>query len=100
MHSQATLTSPDARLPLETGPIPRYLTQLLTLLATESASSAEPLGPCLEFLLKHGVLSTLVKLVVQDEPLGVRCETIKWFGKAIVELDESFLVHSAVNKPL
>ncbi|ORY73434.1 Retinoic acid induced 16-like protein-domain-containing protein [Leucosporidium creatinivorum] len=97
---QATLTSPDARLPLATSPIPRLLDQLLVHLSAGYSSASEPLGPCLEHLLKNAVLSTLVKLAVQDDPAGVRCEVIKWFGRAIVDLDESFLVHSAVNKPL
>jgi hypothetical protein len=83
-----------------TSPIPRLLSQLLVHLAAGYSSTSEPLGPCLEHLLKNALLSTLVKLAVQDEPPGMRCEVIKWFAKAIVELDESFLVHSAVNKPL
>lgn len=99
-RAQATLSSPESRLPLANGPAPHYLHQIVELLAAETPPADEPMGPCLEHLLKNALLSTLVKLVVADDPPSVRCEVIKWFGKAIVELHESFLVHSAVNKPL
>lgn len=84
----------------------QLLQQLLELLSNETSStttySSSPgsLGPCLEFILKSGVLSTLSKLVLKDEPVGVRAEVIKWYGQAIVELDEMFLIHSAVSTPL
>lgn len=92
------------RLALGQSLIQRHLGQLLSLLSAESSSPAlsspDSLGPCLEFLLKNGILATLVKLAAKDDPPGARAEVIRWYGRAIVELDESFLVHSAVSKPL
>lgn len=84
--------------------IPALLDQLLALLIAESSTNSrtmatDALGPCLEFLLKNEVLSILVKLT-HSNPNGARGELVSWFARAITELDESFLVHSAVHKPL
>lgn len=61
--------------------------------------ATDALGPCLEFLLKFEVLSILQKLTY-DNANGSRGELVSWFARAIAGLDESFLVHSAVHKPL
>lgn len=81
--------------------IARQLDQMLALLSYESsASTTEPLGTCLEHVLREGVLSTLVKHVSEDKVPDFRVEFTNWIGRAIVELDETFLTHGAVNKPL
>ena len=80
--------------------VARQLDYLLNLLSSETASAGEPLGPCLELVLRQGVLSTLVKHASRDQPSGFRAEVTKWIGRAVVELDETFLTHGAVNKPL
>lgn len=54
----------------------------------------------MEYLLQHGILATLGELVLRDGPLGIRVEMINWYGEAIVELDEGFLIHKTVSHPL
>jgi hypothetical protein len=77
------------------------LGQLLAILKVEETSKEDGLlGPCIESALREGMLRVLVDLVEKDQPKGVRLELVKWFSRAVVELDEGFLAHSAVNKPL
>ncbi|GAA5940265.1 uncharacterized protein JCM15063_002583 [Sporobolomyces koalae] len=78
------------------------LSQVLAILQVESVAKQDgaALGPCLEYALKEGLFKTLVDLVEVDDPPGVRFELVEWFSRAIVELDEGFLAHGAVNKPL
>lgn len=77
------------------------LGQLLAILKVEATAKEDGiLGPCIEYALREATFKTLVKLVEKDEPKGVRLELVRWFSRAVVELDEGFLAHSAVNKPL
>ncbi|GAA5889919.1 hypothetical protein JCM5296_003649 [Sporobolomyces johnsonii] len=96
------LASPtDARSPGAIATVSRLLAQLLAILRVEAAAAAdESLGPCFEFALREAAFATLVELVEKDDPEGMRAELVRWYSKAIVDLDESFLAHSAVNKPL
>ncbi|SCV68547.1 BQ2448_668 [Microbotryum intermedium] len=82
-----------------------HLLQLLKneqfLLHTTTRTGDQGLGPCLEHLLKHAILASLVKLVMHgQQPRGLRICLIEWVNKAIHQLDERFLIHGAVNKPL
>ncbi|KDE05432.1 hypothetical protein MVLG_04227 [Microbotryum lychnidis-dioicae p1A1 Lamole] len=83
-----------------------HLLQLLkseqTLLQSSTRTGDSPaLGPCLEHLLKHAILASLVKLVLEgQQPRGVRTRFIEWINRVIHQLDEGFLIHGAVNKPL
>lgn len=97
---QATWTAPAEHAPATATNFARQLDQILWLLESESPAADEPLGPCLEYLLKRGLLLSLVKYASKDEPAGIRCELIKWMGRAVVQLDEGFLTHAAVNQPL
>lgn len=97
--SQNALVSPETDQSL----VPALLDQLLALLIAESSSNplamtTDALGPCLEFLLKNEVLHILVKLT--HNSTGARGDLVRWFASAISGLEESFLVHSAVHKPL
>lgn len=77
------------------------LSQLLAILRVESAAKEDGmLGPCIDYALREATFGTLVELVEKDEPAGVRLELVRWFGRAIVELDEGFLAQNGVNKPL
>ncbi|GAA5846957.1 hypothetical protein JCM3766R1_004028 [Sporobolomyces carnicolor] len=77
------------------------LSQLLAILRVESAAKEDGmLGPCIDYALREATFRTLVELVEKDEPAGVRLELVRWFGRAIVELDEGFLAQNGVNKPL
>ncbi|GAA5938569.1 hypothetical protein JCM10213_006969 [Rhodosporidiobolus nylandii] len=80
----------------------RLLGELLRTLKAEqgSASSTSPLGTCTEHLLEEQVFDELVGLVADGEKQGAREELVKWYGRAIVDLEEGWLSHSAVNKPL
>ncbi|GAA6022482.1 hypothetical protein JCM11491_001692 [Sporobolomyces phaffii] len=77
------------------------LGQLLAILKVETVQTGDGLlGPCIEYALREGAFSEVVERVERDEPNGVRVAVVEWFTRAIVELDEGFLAHSAVNKPL
>ncbi|GAA5837408.1 hypothetical protein JCM9279_005675 [Rhodotorula babjevae] len=76
------------------------LDQLLDALKADSAqaATADVLPEGIEHLLREGTLGTLVGLVEHDAAL--REELVRWYGRAIIELDEGWLSHSAVNRPL
>lgn len=84
------------------------LGRMLALLIAERAeTSSQPaqqdpsiLGPCLEYVLKHAILATLVKLTVKDEPEGIRRHVIDWFDDALQQLEETFLTHVAVHSSM
>ncbi|GAA6061042.1 hypothetical protein JCM10212_004616 [Sporobolomyces blumeae] len=79
----------------------RQLEQLLTILRVEAAGKEDGLlGPCVEYALRQGAFARLVELAQRDEPKGVRVTLVEWFSRAVVELDEGFLAHGGVNKPL
>ncbi|SCZ90550.1 BZ3500_MvSof-1268-A1-R1_Chr1-3g02059 [Microbotryum saponariae] len=73
-----------------------------TLLQSSTRTGDPPaLGPCLEHLLKHAILASLVKLVLDgQQPRVVRTRFIEWVNRVIHQLEEGFLIHGAVNKPL
>ncbi|GAA6020187.1 hypothetical protein JCM10207_004361 [Rhodosporidiobolus poonsookiae] len=98
----ASSSSETGRSPTQTQEtVARLLGDLLRVLKAETSSGgASPLGPATESLLLDGVLGELVDLVGHDEPHGAREELVRWYGRAIVQLDEGWLSHSAVNKPL
>jgi hypothetical protein len=70
----------------------------------------------MEYLLKNGmdiilvycflltdyldVLGTLVNLSEPDRPSGVQAEVLRAISSMVVLLDEQFLVHTAVHKPI
>lgn len=76
------------------------LDQLLDAIKADSAqaATADVLPEGIEHLLREGSLGTLVGLVEHDA--GLREELVRWYGRAIIELDEGWLSHSAVNRPL
>ncbi|GAA6056768.1 hypothetical protein JCM3770_006123 [Rhodotorula araucariae] len=80
--------------------VARLLAQLLGALkaGASEVASAQPLDEGTEHLLRENSLATLVGLVERD--CAVREELVRWYGRAIVDLDEAWLGHSAVNKPL
>ncbi|GAA5828168.1 hypothetical protein JCM11251_002618 [Rhodosporidiobolus azoricus] len=101
--SLRSATAEDGRQPVQTREtVSRLLAELLRLLKAEQSTStaSSPLPVVLERLLLDNVLGSLVGLVEKDEPQGVREELVRWYGRAIVELEEGWLSHSAVNKPL
>lgn len=51
-------------------------------------------------VLKSDLLAQLVRYTLPDQPRGVKGETIRFYSNLIVLLDEHFVVHNAVHKPL
>ncbi|KAK4699752.1 hypothetical protein P7C70_g6508, partial [Phenoliferia sp. Uapishka_3] len=98
----------NTKLPFNQSSIPRHLGQLLALLTAEASDTStgnsqpasEPLGPCQEYLVKTGVLATLVTLSAKDKPVGTRRAVIAWANQAVAALGDGFVVHSAVHRPL
>lgn len=51
-------------------------------------------------VLKNDVPGTLVALSLPDQPVGVKGLVIGFFLSLVVFMDEHFVVHSKVHKPL
>ncbi|GAA5997315.1 uncharacterized protein JCM10292_000173 [Rhodotorula paludigena] len=78
--------------------VARLLGQLLAALKTGSGGGVGALDEGTEHLLQSNALSALVEQVEGDPAL--REELVRWYGRAVIELDEAWLSHGAVNKPL
>ncbi|BGO99214.1 hypothetical protein NBRC10513v2_000319 [Rhodotorula toruloides] len=80
----------------------RLLDALLRRLKAEEAEGnvSSRVGPSLEVILRDNPLVQLVELVKGDESSGVREALLRWYGRTATELDEAWLTHAAVNKPL
>ncbi|KAG0049445.1 hypothetical protein BGZ83_005766 [Gryganskiella cystojenkinii] len=75
---------------------------MVDLLVDEESSLDEESGAtgvCMEYLLKHAVLTKLVNNAEGDQPRGIMGETIRTIAAMINLLDDRFLVHNAVHKP-
>ncbi|WVR06313.1 hypothetical protein IAU60_003343 [Kwoniella sp. DSM 27419] len=81
--------------------VPGQLRQLVDALVYESNRTDEDTtGSCLEYFLKHDLLSQLERLCEPDRPHGVKAEVLRAINDLIVSLSERFLVHNAVHRPL
>ena len=75
---------------------------MVDLLVDEESSLDEEAGTtgvCMEYLLKHAVLTKLVNNAEGDQPRGIMGETIRTIASMINLLDDKFLIHNAVHKP-
>ena len=79
----------------------QLLNEVVNVMGREamSATSSEVIGPCLEYLLEQHTLAELVKHAAKDEPKGMRLLVIEFIGN-LITVDQSLLIHSAINKPL
>ncbi|CAO1618625.1 unnamed protein product [Jaminaea pallidilutea] len=101
------LTSPD-QAALHHGiartDIPQRLRRIANALVRESTmedeESLEGMGPCMEYVQRHNVLSIVVQAAIKDEPNGVTVEAVRFFQVLVANLDARFLSQQAVNKPL
>ncbi|WAR53907.1 hypothetical protein PtB15_3B416 [Puccinia triticina] len=55
---------------------------------------------CVEYFLENDVPGNLVALSLPDQPIGVKGLVIKFFLSLVVFMDEKFVVHAKVHKPL
>lgn len=55
---------------------------------------------CVEYFLENDVPGNLVSLSLPDQPVGVKGLVIKFFLSLVVYMDEKFVVHAKVHKPL
>ncbi|GJN92200.1 hypothetical protein Rhopal_005230-T1 [Rhodotorula paludigena] len=78
--------------------VARLLVQLLAALKAGSGGAAGALDEGTEHLLQSNALSALVEQVEGDPAL--REELVRWYARAVIELDEAWLSHGTVNKPL
>lgn len=81
--------------------IPSNLRQMVDLLVDEEARQEDSTtGLCMEYFLKNDILQYLVTVSEkEDNPVGIREETIRTVASMIDLLDDRFLVHNAVHKP-
>lgn len=73
---------------------------LKRLKAEEAEENGSSLGPSLEAILRDNPLAHLVERVKADGSSGVPEVLLRWYGRTVAELDEAWLTHAAVNKPL
>ncbi|KAI1315655.1 hypothetical protein EDD11_000548 [Mortierella claussenii] len=99
---QKGFSTPEKRsLHVQQTEIPMRLKNMIDLLVDEESrlDEAGATGVCMEYLLKHNVLSKLVNNAEGDEPKGIMGEAIRTIAGMINLLDDRFLVHNAVHKP-
>ncbi|EFP80132.1 uncharacterized protein PGTG_05357 [Puccinia graminis f. sp. tritici CRL 75-36-700-3] len=107
-----SLSSPRQRHQLlESTSIKERLELMWECLAVENnipiTKSNPPLSPivsqtpeCVEYFLENDVPGNLVALSLPDQPIGVKGLVIKFFLSLVVFMDEKFVVHAKVHKPL
>ncbi|KAH0583887.1 hypothetical protein H2248_009481 [Termitomyces sp. 'cryptogamus'] len=97
-----TLDYPDERQlsrGIKSTSVPAHLQSLVDALVWESTrTEAGGTGACLEYLLKNDVLGSLVRLSETDRPSGIQAEVLRAVQNMVVQMDEQFLVHSAVHR--
>lgn len=98
LNDPSATTSPDAAR----DEAERLLSALLRQLKAEEAEghASSSVGPSLEVILRDNPLGQLVELAKGDELSNVREPLLRWYGRTATELDEAWLTHAAVNKPL
>ncbi|KAG9003238.1 hypothetical protein FRB93_011151 [Tulasnella sp. JGI-2019a] len=98
---ESTLLHPDERQlsrGVQATGVPMHLQAMTDALVRESTQYEDSTGPCLEFLLKNDVLTSLVRLSESDRPFGIQAEVLRTISTMVVQLDERFLVHTGVHK--
>ncbi|KAF9323961.1 hypothetical protein BGZ91_003242, partial [Linnemannia elongata] len=99
----AISTAEKRNVSIQQTDIPVRLKNMVDLLVDEESrldDATGTTGVCMEYLLKHNVLGKLVNLAEKDQPKGLTGETIRTFAGMINLLDDRFLVHNSVHKPI
>ncbi|KAF8969090.1 hypothetical protein BGZ46_010729 [Entomortierella lignicola] len=91
-------------MPLQQTEIPFRLKNMVDLLVDEQSrleDATDTTGVCMEYLLKNNILTKLVNICDEgDKPRGIIGETIRTMASMVNLLDDRFLVHNAVHKPI
>ncbi|KAF9573350.1 hypothetical protein EC968_008620 [Mortierella alpina] len=100
----AISTSEKRNVTVHQTEIPMRLKNMVDLLVDEESrleDAAGSTGVCMEHLLKHNILGKLTNICAEnDKPRGIIGETIRTMAGMINLLDDRFLVHNAVHKPV
>ncbi|KAF9279275.1 hypothetical protein BGZ68_008037 [Mortierella alpina] len=100
----AISTSEKRNVTVHQTEIPMRLKNMVDLLVDEESrleDAAGSTGVCMEHLLKHNILGKLANICAEnDKPRGIIGETIRTMAGMINLLDDRFLVHNAVHKPV
>ncbi|KAG9324085.1 hypothetical protein KVV02_004011 [Mortierella alpina] len=100
----AISTSEKRNVTVHQTEIPERLKNMVDLLVDEESrleDAAGSTGVCMEHLLKHNILGKLANICAEnDKPRGIIGETIRTMAGMINLLDDRFLVHNAVHKPV
>ncbi|PLW43593.1 hypothetical protein PCANC_10513 [Puccinia coronata f. sp. avenae] len=72
----------------------------ITNLNPSRSAVASQTPECVEYFLENNVPGNLVSLSLPDQPIGVKGLVIKFFLSVVVFMDEKFVVHAKVHKPL
>jgi len=104
VYSQKAVSTPEKRnVPIQQTEIPARLKNLIDLLVEEESRLEDATGTtgvCMEYLFKNNILAKLVNSAEGDQPRGIMGETIRSMASMINLLDDRFLVHNAVHKPV
>ncbi|GJJ69078.1 hypothetical protein EMPS_01424 [Entomortierella parvispora] len=100
---KAVSTLEKRNVPIQQTEIPARLKNLIDLLVEEESRLEDATGTtgvCMEYLFKNNILTKLVNSAEGDQPRGIMGETIRSMASMINLLDDRFLVHNAVHKPV
>eukprot|EP00117_Sycon_ciliatum_P034420 scpid47926/ scgid26273/ Protein FAM160B1 len=90
----------DEHQPVEATNVPDHLTNMVELLNQEEMESDGTTGPCMEYLLQHKILETLLALGRADSPPGMKQQVLKFFTSVIGRAQQPLLPHIHVHKPV
>ncbi|XP_043266740.1 FHF complex subunit HOOK interacting protein 2A-like isoform X2 [Venturia canescens] len=89
----------DCKVSIENTGIPRHLDRLLEILLEEERR-VDGTGPCLEYLLQHGLLDWLSTLAIVETPPGMRLVCFSFLKRLLARSKHPLLHHAPVHAPV
>lgn len=81
--------------------IPACLRSMVDILCDEEArNTTGETGVCMEYMFKHNILQHLCDVAGPDFPNGIYGQVVKFFTLLIDGLEDRFIVHLTVHRPL
>lgn len=89
----------DCKVSIENTGIPKHLDRLLDILLEEE-KRVDDTGPCLEYLLQHGLLDWLTTLAIVETPPGMRLVCYSFLKRLLARSKHPLLHHAPVHGPV
>ncbi|XP_041476977.1 protein FAM160B1-like isoform X2 [Lytechinus variegatus] len=95
------INNKDDKQPVQESNIPNHLDHMLVILTQEEGQmEANQTGPCMEHLLQHKILETLLTLGKADCPPGMKQMVLMFFTNLLGRIKQPLLPHINVYKPV